>query len=696
MATGAAATPEGKTRISDILIPFGIIGVVLMMVVPLPPATLDMLLTTSIALAVGIFLTALFIEDTLHFSSFPTLVLVATLLRLSLNVASTRLILLNGPKGGGAAGQMIEAFGRLVVGGQIIVGLVVFLILVVINYIVITKGSGRIAEVAARFTLDAMPGKQMAIDADLSAGIIDSEMAKQRRDELESGADFYGAMDGASKFVQGDAIAGLLITAINLVGGLGAGIAAGMTVSQAAETFSVLSVGDALVSQLPALLISSAAGVVVTRNAGGEPLGRTLVKQLTDRQSAVILTATIVCLLGLLPGIPVFPCFLVGGGLGYVAWRNHKEKAAVQTETLEELVAPQADPHDIDAALRLDILSLELGYELVSLVDKSRGGHLQERVSALRCELAKELGVVVPAVHVRDNLELAPDEYRIVLLGTPIATSRCARGRLLAIDASGSAPPIEGELTREPSFDMPARWILPRNREIAEALGHTVVDHGTVIATHLGEVAREHAHRLLGRQEVQELMDRLATTAPKLVDDLIPTLLSLGEVLRVLRNLVRERLSIRDMRTVAEALADLAETTKDSEQLTELVRERLAPQITANASGADGSVSAVALHPTLEQVLRQSLRDIAGGMGGALEPAMLQRLSEQARNLLEKFAVLDAPPIIIAPPDLRRYVRAIFEHKAGQFSVLSFREIEPHVQLRVIATLSTADSTETQ
>ncbi len=681
-----SAKSNPPVSLSELTVPLGIIGIVLMMVLPLPAALLDVLLTFSIALAIGIFLTALFIEDALEFSAFPSMVLVATLLRLSLNVASTRLILLNGPTGGAAAGKMIEAFGHFVVGGEIVVGLVVFLILVVINFVVITKGAGRIAEVAARFTLDAMPGKQMAIDADLSAGVLDNAEATERREALQKEADFYGAMDGASKFVQGDAVAGLLITAINLVGGLILGIAAGMEVGVAAETFSVLSVGDALVSQIPALLISSASGVVVTRSASGEQIGETLVSQLLARRRAVQLTAGIIGFMGLMPGMPAIP--MVGMAASLLLFERSRRKRA--DKGTSDLPSTEVDdspkgPVDVDQALHLEVLTLELGYELVSLVDST--GSLLDRVAALRREIAKELGIIVPPVHVCDNLELAPGTYRILLNGTPIGDANCAAGRLLAIDPGGHAPPLEGDATTEPTFGMPARWILPRDREMAEALGYTVVDHSTVIATHLGELVRSQAHRLLGRQEVQHLLDVLAQKSPKLVDDVVPSLLSLGDVLRVMRNLLRERISVRDLRSLMESLADLSEQTKDSEQLTELVRERLAPQITATVKGEDHAVAALALSPNLERVLRQSLKDIANGTGGALEPRLLQALSEQAEQALAKFGVIGAVPLVIAPPDLRRYVRAIFEHKVSQYAVVSFREIEPNVGLKVVDTL---------
>ncbi|MBM4357984.1 MAG: flagellar biosynthesis protein FlhA [Deltaproteobacteria bacterium] len=698
----SARTPP--LRIRDIAVPLGIIGVVLMMVMPLPPILLDVLLTFSVALSIVIFLTALFIQEALDFSAFPTIVLVATLLRLSLNVASTRLILLHGHEGSEVAGQMIEAFGHFVVGGQIVVGLVVFLILVVINFVVITKGSGRIAEVAARFTLDAMPGKQMAVDADLSAGNITNDEARRRRKALEQEADFYGAMDGASKFVQGDAVAGLLITGINLIGGLIIGVVRGMDIGKAAETFSVLSVGDALVSQVPALLISSAAGVVVTRSAAGEQIADTFIGQLFGRQRAVAMTAGIMALLGLVPGMPTLPLLGFAGMLAYVA-RNAGSiaKAADGTPLTVGSGSSAAastpgepgaskDPkpgsaEDVDKALALDVLTLELGYELVHLVDVSAGGTLVDRVGALRREIARELGIVVPSAHICDNLELQPGEYRILMSGNPIAQGRCANGRVLAIDPTGSAPPVEGDATIEPTFGMPARWIHPRDRDMAEALGYTVVDHATVIATHFGELIRNHAHRLLGRQEVQHLLELLAKKYPKLVDDVVPSLLSLGDVLRVLRNLLRERISIRDMRTIMEALADLSEQTKDSEQLTELVRERLATQITAAVKGRDGAVAALALDPRLEETLRTSLREIAQGIGGALDPRMLADLAKQAEAALAKFGALSAAPIVVAPPDLRRYVRAIFEHKVPQYAVVSFREVEPSVALRVVDSL---------
>jgi flagellar biosynthesis protein FlhA len=676
--------PAPRSRIADLVVPLGIIGVVLMMVLPLPAPLLDALLALSVALAVGVFLTGLFIEDALEFSAFPAVVLTATLLRLSLNVATTRLILLHGAEGHGAAGQMVEAFGRFVVSGNVVVGLVVFLILVVINFVVITKGAGRVAEVAARFTLDAMPGKQMAVDADLSSGAINTDQARKRRRNLEREADFYGAMDGASKFVHGDAIAGLLITAINLIGGLIIGLANGMDLAKAAETFSVLSVGDALVSQLPALLVSAAAGIVVTRSATGEPLGRALATQLFGRREPVMMTAGVLTALAIIPGVPAIPILVIVGGLLLAARRIRSSGAAPRPDAAAEPAQKRSAAEEIDDALVVDILALELGYELIAMVDAARGGTLLDRVASLRKELAADCGIVVPPIHVSDNLSLAPGGYRVLLSGNEIGAGVCKRGCLLAIDASGRAPAIEGERTREPTFNHPAVWIHPRHREMAETLGYAVVDHATVLATHLGELLHGNAHRLLGRQEVQHLLDVLAKRVPKLVDDLVPALLGVGDLLRVLRNLLRERVSIRDLRSILEGLADAAAQTKDSEQLTELVRERLAAHITSRARGGDGAVAALTLDPRLEEMFRRSLREIAAGTGGALDPEVLRSLTASAERAIAKFNVLGSPPIVLAPPDLRRYVRAIFERKLPQLSVVSFREIEPGARLQVV------------
>ena len=692
MSTNAVntSTPPRKW---DVVVPIAIIGIILMMVLPLPPWLLDMMISLSMAISIGVFLTALFIENALEFSAFPAFVLVGTLLRLSLNVATTRLILLHGGEGNGAAGGVVEAFGRFVVEGNVVVGLVVFLILTVINFVVITKGAGRVAEVAARFTLDAMPGKQMAIDADLSSGTITNDVARVRRRDLEREADFFGAMDGASKFVHGDAIAGLLIMSINLIGGLILGLVRGMDIGKAAETFSILSVGDALASQLPALLMSAGAGIVVTRSATGDQLGRALSDQFFGKKNAVYITAGILMVLGLMPGMPILPCFGLAVILILMARRATAALKLAASGGASKGGPGAADDEkkpaaeDVDATLQVHVLSVELGYELVNVVDGTRGGTLLDRVAKLRTEVAKELGIIVPPVHVTDDLSLPAGAYRICILGTEVARGECAAGRLLAIDSTGSAPPIEGEKTTDPTFGIAAVWIAERDKELAEALGYTVVDHATILATHLGEIVRAQAPRLLGRQEVQHLIDVLAKTTPKLVDDVVPNILQLGEIVRVLKNLVREGISIRDMRTILEAMGEIGATVKDPEQLTEMVRERLAPQITAKFK-ADGVVNALTLDGRLEQLLRQSLNEIAKGTGGALDPELLRGLAAAAENTLPAFGAHGASPLVVTAPDLRRYVRAILERKLPQVPVVSFREIDASAPLRVIDRLA--------
>ena len=689
MSTATLAKPAPAPTLSSIAFPVGIISIVLMMVLPVPAFLLDGLLALSLAIAVGVFLIALFIERPLDYSVFPTVVLVATLLRLSLNVASTRLILLNGADGQGSAGRVIETFGRFVVGGNVVVGLVVFLILVIINFVVITKGAGRVAEVAARFTLDAMPGKQMAIDADLNAGSINAEVAKQRRKDVEREADFFGAMDGASKFVHGDAVAGLIITAINLIGGLLRGLSSGMDLSRAAETFSILSIGDALVAQIPALLVSTASGIFVTRSATADALGAALTKQLLGSRRAVGLTAGILTLFALLPGMPALPFLGLAGVLAAVATRKRAaaDPSAPPGKAASGAAAPK-EGEDIEKQLPLDVLTLEVGYELIAAVDASMGGTLLDRVGATRRQFAADLGVIIPPVRIRDNLQLEPSHYRFLLLGTPIAKGSLRAGRLLAMSTSGSDPEVDGDPAKDPVFATPARWILPRDQELAEALGCTVVDHATIMATHLGEVVRTHADQLLGRTELQHLLDLFSKTHSKLVEDLVPGLLSLGDVLKVLRNLLRESVSVRDLRTVLEALADGAQQTKDSEQLTEMTRQRLFRQISAAHRDPQGVLHAIVLDAHVEEMFRRSLRDLASGQGGALDPEEMRRLGLALEAAAQRQRSLGRTAVLLTGPDLRRYVRAFAERRCPTVAVLSLREIEPSTTIRPVETLS--------
>ncbi len=691
LAKSSDVTSPGKPAYNvatDMAVPLAIIGIVLMMVLPLPAFLIDGLLAVSLAASIGVFLIGLFMESALEFSAFPAVILVTTLLRLSLNVATTRMILLSGHEGHGAAGKVVEAFGRFVVGGNVVVGLVVFLILVVINFVVITKGAGRVAEVAARFALDGMPGKQMAIDQDLNAGVISPDVARDRRRALEREADFFGAMDGSSKFVKGDAIAGLLITAINLIGGLMIGLANGMTLANAAETFSILSIGDALVSQVPALMISTAAGVVVTRSATGDQLGRALRVQMLGSRRAVAATAGVLTLFALLPGMPALPFLALAGVLGLVARKEPPPVEVQGAPSVEERPAVKpGSAEDIEAALPIDILSLEVGYELVHAVDPQMGGSLVDRISALRKQLALDLGVVIPPVHIRDNLQLQPGAYRFLLLGTETAKGLTRAGRLLAMDPSGSAPAINGEATTDPAFGTPARWILSRDREYAEALGYTVVDHTTVIATHLSEFVRTSAHNILGRAELAHLFEVFAKTTPKLVEDLVPNLLSLGEVLRVFRNLLRESVSIRDLRSIVEGLIELAPNTRDTEQLTEMIRQRLSRQITSSFKGTDGTLSALVLDAPVEHMFRRSLRDIAQGTGGALDPEQARQLGLALEAAVKRMMQAGRPPCVVTSPDIRRYLRAFAERRCPELAILSFRELEPDVSVKPFETV---------
>lgn len=686
----AATPPEG--RITDLILPLGIISVVLMMVLPIPRFLIDALLAVSLAISIGVFLIGLFMEHPLQFSAFPAVILVATLLRLSLNVATTRLILLHGSEGEHAAGHVIATFGKFVIEGNVVVGLVVFLILVVINFVVITKGAGRVAEVAARFALDGMPGRQMAIDAEMNAGSISADVARQRRRDVEREADFFGAMDGASKFVKGDAIAGLLITAINLIGGLLMGLAAGMDLVEAAETFSILSVGEALVSQMPSLMISTAAGVVVTRSATGDQLGRALQHQILGSRRAVTTTAGILTLMGFLPGMPGLPFWGLAGALWYFG-RTPPPAADTLLEAPKQQ-APTVVPgstEDIESALPLDVLGLEVGLELVHAVDPQLGGTLVERIAALRKQNAVDLGIVIPPVHIKDNLELPGGTYRVLLLGTELTRWNTRAGSLLALDPTGYAPTIAGEPTTEPAFDTPARWIAQRDKELAEALGYAVVDHTTIIATHLTELVRKNAHNILGRTELQQLLDVFSRSNPKVVDDLVPNLLSLGDVLKVLRNLLRESVSIRDLRSILEGLAEFAPTTRDAEQLTELSRQRLSRQLTSAYKGEDGKIAALVLDSSVEDLFRASLRGIATGSGGALDPEKTQRLGQALETSVGNMERAGKRPCVVVSPDVRRYLRAFAERRVPNLAVLSFRELEPNVNIQAFETVSIQD-----
>ena len=681
------AAIAGSVR-AETVFAFATVGIIGIMVLPLPPLALDLLLSLSISLSLVVFLFSLHIEKPLEFSAFPSLLLVTTLLRLSLNVASTRLILLRGSEGPDAAGSVIKAFGQFVVGGNTVVGIIVFLILVIINFVVITKGAGRIAEVGARFTLDAMPGKQMAIDADLAAGLINERDAQTRRRGIEQEADFFGSMDGASKFVRGDAVAGLIITFVNIIGGFIIGIAQNhMTLASAASTYTILTVGDGLVAQIPALFTSVAAGLVTTRAATGGGLGDTVQRQLFGNRQSTAMAATVLGVMALVPGMPHFAFLVLAGALGFVAWRTPvRAPRALEGEAAAQPVpTPKGaiERAELEAALPIELLELEVGYELVPLVDLDKDGALLHRLTGIRKQLATELGVIVPPIHMHDNLRLRSGEYRILLLGTELGRGEVRVGRLLAMNPSGAPMDVAGQDVVEPAFGLPGRWINTADRQRAELLGYTVVDAATVLATHLGELLQAHAHELLGRREVQELVDLHARENQKVLEELIPGQMSLGGLLKVLKNLLKERVSIRDFRSVLEALADHASETKDTEQLTELVRQRLAKQLTARHA-VNGTVPAIVLAPAVESAFR---RLQSPGAGAALDPNEVQTLLRAFENATKALVHAETVPAILTAADIRRAVSTFVARHVPGMSVLSFRELDPRITVQTLGVI---------
>ena len=663
----------------------GVVSMVGLLVLPLPSFLLDALLALSFALSIVVLLVVLNSRDPLEFSIFPSLLILITLLRLGLNVSSTRLILTRGQ-----AGQVIHAFGDFVIGGNVVVGLVIFLILVVINFMVITKGAGRIAEVAARFTLDAMPGRQMSIDADLSAGLIDETEARRRRDEISRYADFYGAMDGAAKFVRGDAMAGLAITAINLLGGFVIGMTQqGLSAAESFTTFSRLSVGDGLVTQIPALVVSIAAGLLVTYGSGGIAMAPSLGRQLT-REPRVLWTASgLLGSLALIPGLPTLPFLglaLAGGGLAWWVGHEAKREAAIA----EDAAAP--GPMDVTATpplqdlMAVEPLEIEVGYALVPLVDEAQGGDLLQRIGILRKQLALELGILVPPARIRDNIQLGAGEYVIKMRGARIAGSELLPRQVLALDAGGATGTLEGVRTKDPSFGMPAVWIAPEGRGAAETLGWNVVEPSTVLATHLMETIREHAHELLSRQHVRELLDGLKATHPALVEDVVPGKLSLGTVQRVLQRLLREGLPVRDLVTILEALSDAAESTKDVELLVEHVRRSLSHVIAQMLGGPQRAVHAITLGPRLEVALMHLFSPRAREGGPVMEPDDLTRALQSLHQIAEETQEGGQLPPLVTPPALRVGVRRLIEPVLPRLPVISLSELPTQTPLHTLRT----------
>ncbi len=677
---------------SNLAVAAGVVGILTIMVFPLPRYLLDFLLSLSFSLALLILLMSMYIKKPLDFSAFPALLLVTTLFRLSLNVASTRLILLHGHEGPAAAGNVIKSFGQFVVGGNYVVGAIVFAILVIINFVVITKGAGRIAEVAARFTLDAMPGKQMAIDADLNAGLIDEAEAKRRREEIAKEAEFYGAMDGASKFVRGEAIAGLIIMTINVLGGLIIGVVQkGLSLGEAAQSYTLLTIGDGLVSQIPALIVSTSAGIIISRAAAEASMGKDFARQFATRPEAMALASAIIFVFGMLPGLPTMPftvLSLVMLALAYAAYRTQKELPAEEKEEAAKTEEEQA-PEVVEELLVVDVLELEVGYALIPLVDETQGGDLLERIRNMRRQFALEMGLIVPPLHVRDNLQLKPGEYVILIKGVEVARAELMPGHVLAMDPGEVKKQIEGIPTQEPAFGLPAIWIPEEKKDEAELAGYTVVDLSTVIVTHLAEVIKNNAEELLGRQEVQKLLDALAKRYPKAVEECLNAV-NLGVVQKVLHNLVHERVSIRDLLTTVETIADYGQSIKDPDLLTEYVRQRLARVIVKPYLAEDGKLHVAAVAEDIEEAIKRSLQRTEQGTFLTLDPKVGSRIVAACTQAAERLVMAGYTPVFLTGPVSRRHLRRLIERSLPQAAVISQAEIPSQIQVEIHETVRLA------
>jgi len=675
--------------------PIILVMLLMMVIIPLPPILLDIFFTFNIALSLVVVLVVLYTKKPLEFSVFPSLLLVATLLRLALNVASTRIVLLEGHNGGDAAGKVIEAFGAFVIGGNYAVGLVVFFILVIINFVVVTKGAGRVSEVSARFTLDAMPGKQMAIDADLNSGLINQDQAKERREEVAREADFYGSMDGASKFVRGDAIAGILILFINIIGGLAIGMSQhGLDFSTAIRFYVLLTIGDGLVAQIPSLLLSTSAAIIVTRVSGGkEDMGGQVITQLFSNAKALAITSAILTMMGVIPGMPNFAFLTLAAASGYAAWRIAKKR---QDEAAAIAAAPPpSPPAEISSEQRdlswddvqpVDVIGLEVGYRLIPLVDRNQGGELLNRIKGVRRKLSQELGFLVQPVHIRDNLDLSPNVYRISLNGVTTGESEIHTDRELAINPGQVFGTLKGIETTDPSFGLEAVWIDVSQREHAQTLGYTVVDASTVIATHLSDILQKHAHELLGHEEMQQLLDSLNKIAPKLVAELVPEQISVSVFLKVLQNLLEEHVSVRDIRTIAETLAEHAPRSQDPGTLTAGVRVALSRSIIQQLVGSEQEIPVAVLDPTLEQILQQTLQSSEGGQAG-FEPGLAEQMQTALIETAAKQEADGQESILLVAAPIRIWMARFVRHTAPGMRVLSYNEIPDNRQIKVVATV---------
>jgi flagellar biosynthesis protein FlhA len=680
------------SRHSDIFMGIGAMGILMVMIIPIPPLFLDLLLSFNITFSLLILLMGMYVLKPLELSSFRTILLLTTLFRLSLNVASTRIILLKGQEGAGAAGKVIGAFGDFVVGGNYLVGLIVFIILVVINFLVITKGAGRIAEVAARFTLDAMPGKQMSIDADLNAGLIDEQDARERRELISKEAEYYGAMDGANKFVRGDAVAGIIITLINIIAGFAIGVFQNqMGFGEAARTYTLLTVGDGLVSQIPALIISTAAGIIVSRAGSDSNLGSEISSQLLVQPRAIGLAAAILLGLGLIPGLPTIPFFILAVGAGliaYLVYQTERNGSVVKDAELAEPEEVAETTPDLHAPLPpVDILGLEVGYGLIPYVDVQQSGELLERIKSIRHQIAQEIGIVVPSIHIQDNMQLKPGEYLIRLKGIEIARAEMMVNYFLAMNPGNAQGKIEGVGTTEPTYGLPAYWIKGEKKENAMARGYTVVDVPTVMTTHLSDVIRRQAHELLGRQEVHQLLEALKGSHPKAVEELVPNLMTLGGVVKVLQGLLAEQVPVRDLLTIVEALADWSPSVKHLDLLTEYARQALARTITNIYRTNDNELYVLTLDPGLEKHMVASIQQTDQGMFMALDPMEAQGAMQAIANNLEKFAPLNLQPVVLCATQLRSHFKKMADRFIPNLVVLAYDEILPTVKIQSLATV---------
>jgi flagellar biosynthesis protein FlhA len=660
-----------------------------MVVLPLPAFALDLLFTFNIALSLMIVVAVFTVRRPLDFAIFPTVLLIATLLRLALNVASTRVVLMDGHLGTAAAGHVIEAFGEFVIGGNYAVGIVVFIILTIINFVVITKGAGRISEVSARFTLDAMPGKQMAIDADLNAGLITQDEARARRQEVRTEADFYGSMDGASKFVRGDATAGILILFINIIGGLAIGtMSHDLELGEAARIYVLLTIGDGLVAQIPALLLATAVAVIVTRVSSDQDMGGEVARQLVAEPRLLGVAAGVLALLGIIPGMPNLIFLSMAALAGAAAWYTNKrirERAAAPVAVAATSAGSEARELSWEDMQPVDLVGLEVGYRLVPLVDKAQGGDLLARIRGVRLKVSQDLGFLVPAVHIRDNLDLSPNAYRIQLSGVPVGEGSVFPDREMAINPGRVFGTLQGVETRDPAFGMDAVWIEPSMREHAQSLGYTVVDASTVIATHLSQLIAQHAHEILGHEEAQNLLNNLAKTAPKLVEDLVPKVLSVGAVVKVLQALLAERVPVRNLRSILEALAEHAGRTQDPQTLVAQVRVALSRQIVQDIAGISQELPVITLDPGIEQLLGNSVG--AGGASPGLEPGLAERLQGRLVEAARRQEIAGQPAVLLVPPALRPILARFLRATVPQMHVLAWNEIPDSRRVRLVSTI---------